>query len=143
MPAPKGHPPYAGCETGGSPKIHTKEFIENEADEFEKWMLKKDSIWFKDFCFDRRLDPDLMSKWAKENEKFAGTYKRALLRQESLLVRGGLSKKFQYNMCALLMGHLFGIVAKQETKITGDPLGNVLDSVDGNSRDLVSNDKEE
>ena len=32
MPAPKKHPPYPGCETGGRPLKYTKEFIEKEAD---------------------------------------------------------------------------------------------------------------
>lgn len=77
MPAPKGHAPYPGCEKGGTPKIFTQEFIEKEADAFEEWMSRPESIWYKDFALERNLDPDLLSEWAKINQKFGGVYKRS------------------------------------------------------------------
>ncbi len=140
MPAPKGHPPYPGCETGGRPKKYTKDFIENEADLLEEWMKKKENIFMEDFCFDRMYDTDQLSLWAKENEKFSGTYKRFQMRQRSTLFKGGLSKKFAHPMCALILGHSHGIVAKTEQKLSGDavnPLAFAVDTVNGNTKDLV------
>ena len=142
MPAPKGHEPYAGCETGGRPTKYTKEFIEAEADAFDEWMKKKDSIWYKDFAYERGYDIGLIYDWARTNEKFSQAYKRSQLRQESLLVRGGLLKKFNYNMCALVLGHKYGMVAKQENKISGDakdPLSVIMTVVNDDSRDLIDN----
>ena len=143
MPAPKGHPAYPGCETGGRPKKYTTEFIEKEADALEEWMKRKDALWYKDYDFERGYDADYLAMWARENEKFSGTYARSQQRQKSLLIKGGLLKKFNYNMCQLLLGHSYGIIPKQEQKLSGDavnPLAFILQTIDGNSKDLI-NDK--
>ena len=95
MSAPKGHPPYAGCEKGGRPPKYTKEFIESEADAFLEWMNREDSLWYKDFALERGYLPDLLSEWAKINEKFSRAYKRSQAWQQSKLVKGGLLS--QYN----------------------------------------------
>jgi hypothetical protein len=140
MPAPKGHPPYPGCETGGRPKKYTQEFIENEADLLEEWMKKKENIFMEDFCLERRYDTDQLSIWAKENEKFSGTYKRFQMKQRSTLFKGGLSKKFAHPMCTLLLGHSHGIYAKTEQRISGDsmnPLLFAISTVNGSTKDLV------
>ena len=125
---------------GGAPRKFTHEFIEKEADAFEEWMARKDTIWYEDFAFERGYDSDYLREWAQINEKFRGTYKRSQARQKSLLIRGGLVKKFQYNMCALLLGHSYGIVAKQETKHTGDSVHSMLDEINGKTRDIIDDE---
>jgi hypothetical protein len=144
MPAPKGHEPYPGCETGGRPTKYTVEFIEAEADQLEEWMKRKDSVWFEDFAFERGYHTNRLKEFASENEKFSWTYQRCQDRQKSLLIKGGLLKKFNYNMCQLLLGHSYGIVAKQETKVSGDSaLTLLLQEIDGRSKDLIHNDRTE
>lgn len=148
MPAPQGHEPYPGCETGGRPKKYTKEFIEKEAEAFHKWMENPKNLWFEDFAFSRGYSARLLSLWAKdeENQKFSEAYERAQQWQKSLLIRGGLLKKFNFNMAQLLLGHCFGIVSKQETKVSGDalnPLSCLLNLIDGQTKDLIHDESSE
>jgi hypothetical protein len=141
MPAPKGHLPYPGCETGGTPKRFTDEFIEKEADAFEEWMNRPESIWYKDFALERGYDPDQLSIWAKENEKFAGVYKRSQSWQQSKLVKGGLLSVYNSTITKLVLANTCGWSDKQQ--VSGDaanPLQFLLDKVDGSSKELYESD---
>ena len=146
MPAPLNHPPYAGCEKGGRPKKYTQEFIENEADALEEWMKTKDNLFYENFAFERGYSYKRLTEWAKENEKFSDTYERSRTRQKGLLLIGGLMKKFNYNMCALILGRSYGMTAKTKQKISGDavnPLAFILQSIDGNTKDLIPGENAE
>ena len=55
MPAPKGYPPYPGCEKGGRPRRFSTEDIERFADELVEWMKDESRFWLKDFCLERGL----------------------------------------------------------------------------------------
>ncbi len=79
MGAPKGHPPYNILGEGGKPKVHTIEFIENEAVELEKWMLNKENIFAEDFAFERHLRIQRFCEWVKISERFAAAYLGNLL----------------------------------------------------------------
>lgn len=139
MPAPKGHPPYPGCEKGGRPVKYTPEFIEKEADAFLEWMKLETSLWYEDFALERGYDPDQLSIWAKENEKFSGVYRRSKAWQKSLLIRGGLLSKFNSNIVKLVLANTVGWTDKQQ--LSGDsanPLQFLLEKVDGESKDLVN-----
>lgn len=147
MPAPKGHAPYPGCETGGRPKKYTSEFIEAEADAFEKWMDDKSgkNLWYEDFASGRGYDPNLLSLWAKENEKFSGVYTRAQSWQKSLLIRGGLLNKFNASITKLVLANTVGWTDRVESKVSGDstnPLAFILRNVDGTSKELVNGEQE-
>lgn len=142
MPAPKGHKPYQGCEKGGRPLKYTLEFIENEAEAFEAWMHREESLWYKDFALERGYLPDQLSEWAKTNEKFSRVYKKSKEWQQSKLVKGGLLNKFNAGFTKFVMGNTCGWSDKQQ--IAGDasnPLSFLLQKVDGGSKDLV-NDSE-
>jgi hypothetical protein len=141
--APKGHPNYATEDLGGRPKKYDDTFIEKEADKLEEWMKKRENIFLEDFAFERGYSYRRLNEWSKENQRFADTYERFQMRQKSILFKGGLGKKFNYNMCALILGHSHGVFVKTESKISGDavnPLAFILKSVDGSSKELV-NDK--
>ena len=145
MPAPKGHKPYAGCETGGKPAKHTAEFIEAEADAFEEWMKKPGSIYFKRFAIDRGYHPQRFGEFADRNEKFAEVYKQAQAWQEVRFVEGGLTSEFNSGFCKFVMGNTCGWSEKHETKISGDvanPLQFILDKVDGKSKELIKDEGE-
>lgn len=146
MPAPQGHPPYEGCETGGRPLKYTPQFVEKEADELLAWLKKGKFIWFEKFALERGYNPELLSIWAKDNEKFSQAYNMAKAQQKVMLIEGTLVKKLNYNMAQLLLGHHYGIFQKQETKVSGDvanPLAFIMDKIAGNSKDLVNEDSEE
>jgi hypothetical protein len=145
MPSPKGHTPYPGCETGGRPRRYSQQDIENYADEFKKWLNDPNHVWFKDFCLDNDIDPDLMSEWAQENDKFNGVLKLAKHRQESRLINGGLLNVYNGSIVKLVLGNAHGWSEKQETKLSGDavnPLSFVLETIDGGTKVLVDDEQE-
>jgi hypothetical protein len=94
MPAPKGHPPYPGCETGGRPKIWTDERIEQEADALLKWLEEKQNFLFLEFLYERGLREEYPSRFAKKNEKFDQAYRQARIKQQTVIIKNGLFKKF-------------------------------------------------
>lgn len=104
MGAPKGHPNYASPDNlGGRPVKYTDEFIENEADELEKWMQNPENIFLKRFAFERGYDYDLMTEWSKINKRFFRAYKRLHDWQEIKLGEGGLTKAFDSNFSKFLL----------------------------------------
>lgn len=144
MPAPAGHKPYNIHGEGGRPRRYSQQDIEQFADELTVWLKNPDNIWFKDFCLDRDIDPDFMSEWSSENERFNGAYRQAKHRQESRLVNGGLKNLYNGTIVKFVLANAHGWVDKQETKVSGDsanPLAGILTLIDGNTKDLI-NDKE-
>ena len=142
MPAPKNHNPYPGCEKGGRPIKYTKDFIEAEADAFEDWMQKEDSLWYRDFALERGYLPDRLTEWAKINEKFSRVYRKSQEWQQSKLVKGGLLNKFNAGFTKFVMGNTCGWSDKQQ--ISGDaanPLAFLLQGIDGSSKDLIHDSK--
>ena len=90
----------------GRPRIYTTEVIEAEADLLEEWLKKEDNIYFKDFSLSRDYPSEYMSRWAKENEKFAHAYARAKDWQESKLFKGGLTRKYEPSITKLGLYHV-------------------------------------
>lgn len=143
MPAPKGHPPYNANGEGGREKVYDKKFIESLADELLDWLKQGRFCWFERFALHKGLNPDLMSQFANENERFAGAYAQAKAHQRILLIEGGLMKKFNYNMAQLLLGHHYGMFERKETHLKGDagnPLSFILNVIDGQTKGLVTNE---
>ena len=141
MPAPKGHEPYNKNGEGGRPLKYDDAFIENEAIEFEKWIEKPNSPWFEDFANQRGYSPEYLSRWAKDNERFNQAYKRAQALQKSILVRGGLTNKFNPSFTKFVMSNTCGWSDRTESKISGNaqsPLAFILQNVDGTSKELVN-----
>ncbi len=114
MPAPKAHKPYPGCETGGRPKKYTEQFLDIEADALNEWIKDKQNIFIEDFCLERNYHDSRIPEFVRDNEKFSDAYNKLKMKQRVSLFKGGLTKKFAYPMCALLLGHNHGIVAKHE-----------------------------
>jgi hypothetical protein len=141
MPAPKNHQPYKGCETGGRPRRYSTDDIEKKADELVEWMKNDSRFWFKDFCLERNIDPDLMAEWARENEKFNGAYKLAKGLQESRIFKGAMTETFNSGMSKFALMNCHGWSDKQETKFSGDavnPLAFILQNIDGHTKELVN-----
>ena len=141
MPAPKGHPPYKGCETGGRPKIYTLEFIDREAIALEEWIVDKQNIFVEDFCYERGYHESRIDEFVRDSEKFSLAYKMLKMRQKSSLFKGGLNRKYAHNMCALILSTNHNIHLKTEQKLTGsatDPLEFLINQTDGKTKDLVN-----
>lgn len=106
MGAPKGHPPYrnaAGELPGGRPVEWTEERIDAEADALLEWIKNKKNIWLKDFALERDYDASCLSRFAKNNKRFAQAYKKAISNQESLIVKGGLSNSNNVTMSIFVL----------------------------------------
>jgi len=144
MPAPKGHPPYPGCERGGRPREWTDDLIEKEAEAFWDWLQLRTSFWFEQFAIERGYPDSYLITFSKRNKKFRSVYEFAKSWQKSRLVQGGLLNKFNSNITKLVLFNTCGWSDKQQ--ISGDatnPLAFLLSSVDGNSKDLVQDDSED
>lgn len=98
MPAPKGHPPYPGCETGGRPPKWTDERIEEEARALEEWLKEEQNFLFMEFCYFRKIGPEWPSRLAKKNEKFMQAYEQARLKQQIVMIKNGLFKQFDSSL---------------------------------------------
>ena len=107
-------------------------------------MRLPESLWYKDFALERGYDPDLLTIWAKENEKFSGVYKRSQNWQQSKLVNGGLLGTYSAPFTKFVMANTCGWAERQQTTLAGDavnPLTFALSSVDGKTKDLVPDEE--
>ena len=141
MPAPTGHEPYNTQGEGGRPVKYTPEFIEAEAEAFEKWMQEPGSIYFKQFAISRGYHPQRLSEFAEQNERFLEVYRKVKAWQETRLAIGGLTSEFNAGFCKFVMGNVCGWTDRTETKLSGDaanPLSFILQEVDGKTKDLIN-----
>lgn len=146
MPAPKGHPNY-NVDGIGRPKRFTPDFIDLQAIELLKWMEEsEDNLFIEDFCRYREFHDSIIHQFVKDNQNFSNAYDKLKSKQKVNLFKGGLTRKYAHPMCALILSHNHNIIAKTEQKLTGsvtDPLGFVFIHVDGNTKDLVTDDDTE
>jgi hypothetical protein len=140
MPAPKGHPPYNKNGEGGRPKKYTPEFIEKEAEALEEWMKIDKNMFIEDFCFERGYWDEQAVIFEKENERFSSTYKRFKNKQKTTLFKGGLSKKFNYNMCQFILNvnHKLYQKTEQAVQLTANVTTNAILDLDGATKDIVN-----
>lgn len=140
MAPPKGHAPYKGCETGGRPKIYTKDFIDNEADKLNEWIQDRNNIFIEDFCFERGYHSSRIDEFVRDSDKFSLVYGMLKMRQKTALFKNGLNRKYAHPMCALILSNNHNVHLKTEQKLTGsatDPLEFLLNKADGKTKDLV------
>jgi hypothetical protein len=130
---------------GGRKPKYTEEEINEFAFEFMEWWEDKENVWFKDFCLERKIDPDLIGQWAKTNEIWAEVHKYAKDMQESRLVNGGLKKVYSDPQVARTLAHCHGWKNNQEITVNnGSTLASYIQEGDGQTKDLVNyerNDK--
>lgn len=145
MPAPKGHAPYPGCETGGRPIKYTLEYVNELADNLLFWISDhKDNLFIEDWCLENDIPEEAISTDLTSFEKFSKAYNKLKTKQKVEIFKGGLKRKFAHNMCALLLSHSHNIHLKTEQKLTGsatDPLEFLLTKVDGKTKDLVEHEQ--
>jgi len=127
-------------DVGGRPVKYTKEFLDNEAEEFIKWMKLPRSIYFKEFALNRGYRPSRMVEFAEMNEKFSEALTYAREWQEMRLVKGGLTKDFDSSFTKFVMAHTCGWKEEKNVNITsnGNPLPDWAKDAEGKSKDLVN-----
>ncbi len=122
MPAPMGHENYASADNlGGRPKKYTKEFIENEAEELNKWIQKDGNVFFNRFALMRGYHPQKFTEFAAQNERFQEVFTMAKKWQELVISEGAITKTFSDGFSKFVLVNHHGWSDKSETKVTGDP----------------------
>lgn len=145
MAPPKGHAPYNINGEGGRPHAYSDEFIEKEADEFEKWIEEKGNIFLERFTLSRKYHSRRFEEWIQQNrsDRLTRLYQILKDKQRLALFENGLTGKFKFPMCQLVLGNGHGIYLKTEQQVSGsanNPLHFILQNDDGKSKDLVSED---
>lgn len=101
MPAPKGHPPYAGCEKGatfgylGKPQdAYTQEELIKLGKDLVEWFSENPTeIWLQDFFIYRGISKDITKHLVRTYPFFAEYYEHAKSIQESRLQKYPFWKK--------------------------------------------------
>ena len=138
MPAPLGHPAYNLNGEGGRPVKFTAEVIDQYADELLEWMKDESKFWLKDFCLEKGLNPDLMSLWAKQSQRFSGAYETAYRLQEARIYKGALVGNYNPSMAKLGLTNWHGWTDKTEQKVHIDgAIKSILLEIEGKTEDLV------
>ena len=143
MAPPKGHPPYNVNGEGGRPFAWSDEFIEKEAEDFEEWMKVSGNIFLERFTFEKKYPTRRFLEWIEQNrsDRLSHAYTIFKDKQRLALFESGLTGKFKFPMCQMILGNSHGIYLKTEQQVTGsatNPLHFILQNDDGNSKDLVS-----
>ena len=141
MPSPIGHPPYNVNGEGGRPKRYTESYVNELADDLEKWLEDKANIFIERFCLKHDIPEDTIAKDLIKHERFSRAYNKLRSKQKVSLFENGLTGKFKHNMCALVLSHNHGVHQKTEQKISGDaanPLSFIIQNIDGATKELVN-----
>jgi hypothetical protein len=97
MAPPKGHKPYNVFGEGGRPKEWTLDKIDALADNLHEWLVEahkdKKSFWWHDWCWENGIRPTKVVQFVKESERFREVYEHVKEWQESIVVKGALTKK--------------------------------------------------
>lgn len=137
MPAPKGHPPYPGCETGGRPRYYTEERLDLIADELEEWMLDPKNVFIEDFCFSKKICDDEVNTYCERSKKFSRSIKRVKQKQKAALMKMGLNKKGFTPMSIFLLKCNHNMREEQQS-IQNTDLETLLSNIAGSSKELVN-----
>ena len=140
--APKGNKNAIG-NAGQPPQIYTEEWMEQEAKLLIEWFEVPRNIWLKGFALTRGYDPARLDEFADKSIVFALALKKAKSIQEYKLVDMGLFNEINSNITKFTLTNNHGWSEKQQ--ISGDqnsPLSFLMTKQDGNTKDLISDNKE-
>ena len=129
MPAPKGNK-FAKGHGKGAPQRYTDSWIEQEAEEFMKWMQLPDSVFFKSFAVERGYHPNRLQEFANSNKVFSGVLELAKAWQESKLVNYGLFNRVNCGMAKFCLSNHHGYAEKNQVAVDKVPLVEALSNID-------------
>lgn len=112
----------------------TPALLEALADELDAWTERKGSLWLKDFCRSFDIPTRDFEAIFSRTEKSKRAYERAKDWQESLLIKGGLLKKFDSSFTKFVLSNAIGW--SERKRIEGE-LGFLLQEVDGKTKSLL------
>lgn len=141
--APKGNQYAKGSTTSGAPAIYTDEWIENEAKLLIQWFDVPRNIWLKGFALTRGYDPARLDEFADKSSVFSQALKKAKELQQFKLIDKGLFNETNANLTKFVLQNCHGWAEKQQ--LSGDvnsPVSFLMTKQDGNSKDLVDDNKE-
>jgi len=88
--------------SGRKPKW-TDDRIAQAAQDLLNWLEDPEHIWSKDWAIENHIPPEYLSRWSAKSTVFRQAVELAEMRQESRLVNGGLTKKFNARIVALVL----------------------------------------
>ena len=93
MPAPKGHPPYPGCEKGGAygflgkgDNYYTDEMLEELGQGLVEWIQQKNNIWCHYYFATIGISKDTIRRLRERSALFRQYYEQAKDLQEAKLL---------------------------------------------------------
>lgn len=138
MAAIKGQRTYNVEGLGGRPRKWTVEAVEKEIDEFLEWIKDPNNVFLQDFAVSRGYSHIRLHEWKKSSERMAEACEFLASKQQIALIKGGLSRKLYYPMCAMLLSNYHNMHQKTEQKIVADVTGHaILNDIIGQTKDLV------
>lgn len=111
-------------ETRKTKKVkYTKRYIDNAAEELEKFMRQQNNYFLKDFAVMKKISAQRLSEFAKKNEKFKESLEKAKDIQESKLIKMGMQKGANQAFVIFLLKNVAGYRDRTEVeqKITELP----------------------
>ena len=102
----------------------TKEKIDGLADELIEWIKDEKNMWLGEFAVQHGFSRERMTELARENEKFREAFRIAKSYQESRLVIGGLTKKYDSSFTKFVL-HNVSTLKDEETKQSTTNIVNV------------------
>ena len=100
-------------------EIYTKEFCDKEADALLEYAENATVPLLSEFCYKRGYDQSRVSQFlAKKSEKFEKVVKLIKEKQQSALIKGGLSNKFNNAMATFCLKNNHGWADKLDQSTT-------------------------
>lgn len=115
MASPKKTKSEPKVQRGSHLKTRDEETLNKMAQELDKWSLVEENIWLNDFFLDQGIITRQWHPWRERNKAFDEACIRAMQRQESKLLKGGLKSKYNASITKSALSCVHGWEADQET----------------------------
>lgn len=107
MAAPKGNQ-YAKGNKGGRPKIWHEDAVNDMANRLRAFVASDRGVYLNSFCIEEKINPDLLSEWARSNEEFAGALSEAKVWQEQKFIMKSLTREWDGSFARYIMARTCG-----------------------------------
>lgn len=143
MAAIKGQPSRNVNGLGGRPIKWTPEAIQAEIEEFAEWIKNPQNIFLEDFSQSRGYASTRIREWQKTHADLDAHLAYFFEKQKIALIKGGLTKKMFYPMCALMLSCNHNMSLKTEQSINANVNNRtILDDVQDQTKDLIDESRD-